>query len=280
MKSFFPDVSSHLIKFCLHSVILTLSLLLTSCEGLFQFNPNQIILKESEKNLNTKNIQKIQDIPLSDTTRFILVGDTQRWYDETADFVESANKQKDISFVLHAGDISDFGLTWEFEWVNKIMQKLNYPYLTVIGNHDIVANGPDVYGRMYGALNYSFEYGDNKFIFLNTNSREYAFDGTTPDLNWLQGELSHNPANKNVIITAHVPPFDADFDQDLAEKYASMLAADPNVKFTLYGHQHTFREGQFYDDGVQYILTTSTGDRGYMIISTWKGGYKVERVRY
>jgi len=280
MKLFSPDVSSHVTKFCLHSVILTLSFFLLSCEDLFQFNPNQIILKESEKNLNAKSIQQIQALALSDTTRFILVGDTQRWYDETADFVKSANKQKDISFVLHAGDISDFGLTWEFEWVNKILQKLDAPYLTVIGNHDIVANGPDVYARMYGALNYSFEYGDNKFIFLNTNSREYAFNGTTPDLDWLKMELSNNPDNKNVILTAHVPPFDADFDQDMAEKYTSMLAADPNVKFTLYGHQHAFKEGEFYDDGVNYILTTSMGNRGYMIISTWKGGYKVDRIEY
>lgn len=280
MKSFSPDVSSRIARFCLHSVIVTFSFLQLSCEGLFQFNPNQIILKKSERDLNKKNIQQIQALPLSDTTRFILVGDTQRWYDETADFVESANKQKGISFVLHAGDISDFGLAWEFEWVNKIMQKLNYPYLTVIGNHDIVANGPDVYARMYGELNYSFEYGDNKFIFLNTNSREYAFNGTTPDLAWLRSELSNNPGNKNVIVTAHVPPFDADFDQDLSGEYASMLAANPNVKFTLYGHQHTFKEGEFYDDGVNYILTTSTGGRGYMIISTWKGGYKAERIEY
>jgi Icc protein len=280
MKLFSPDVCSHISTFCLRSAFVLITILLASCEGLFQFNPNQIILKESEKNLTYKNIQKIQAIPLKDTTRFILVGDTQRWYDETADFVESANQQDDISFVLHAGDISDFGLAWEFEWVNKIMKKLKYPYLTVIGNHDKVANGPDVYNRMYGPLNYSFEYGDNKFIFINTNSREYAFDGTAPDLNWLNSELRNNPGNKNVIVTAHVPPFDGDFDQDLAGKYADMLAADPHVKFTLYGHQHSFKEGYFFDDGVNYILTTSMGKRGYIIISTWKGGYKAERIEY
>ncbi|WP_229253964.1 metallophosphoesterase [Dyadobacter sp. NIV53] len=143
-------------KIYLRLSILLLLVVLTSCDGLFQYNPNQIILKESEKNLNAKNIALVQALPVRDTLKFILVGDTQRWYDESADFVKSANSRKDISFVLHSGDISDFGLTQEFIWVNEIMQKLKYPYLTVIGNHDIVANGPLVYNKMYGALNYSF----------------------------------------------------------------------------------------------------------------------------
>ena len=208
------------------------------------------------------------------------MGDTQRWYDESADFVKSANDQKGISFVLHAGDISDFGLSQEFKWVNEIMLKLKYPYLTVIGNHDIVANGPIVYARMYGPMNYSFEFGNNKFIFVNTNSREYAFDGSIPNLNWLSAQLANNPQNKNAIVVAHVPPFDADFDDQLEDKYASILANDPNVKFSLYGHQHTFKDGEFYNDNVHYFLTTSMGDRGYLIVTTWKGGYKVDRIKY
>lgn len=256
------------------------SLTLISCEGLFQFNPNQINLKDNERNLNIKNIEKIQALPLRDTVRFILMGDTQRWYDEAADFVKSANSQRDISFVLHAGDISDFGLTQEFKWVNEIMSKLKYPYLTVIGNHDIVANGPTVYSKMYGALDYSFTYGNNKFIFINTNSREYNFDGTTPDLTWLKSELANNPYNKNAIVVGHVPPFDADFDSKIEKPYAKILAGDPNVQFTLYGHQHTFKDGEFYKDGVHYYLTTNTGSRGYMLVSTWKGGYSVDQIEY
>jgi Icc protein len=259
--------------------ILLLGILTMSCEGLFQFNPNQIVLKDSEKDLNSKNVQRIRSLPVPDTLRFILMGDTQRWYDESADFVESANKQDKVSFVIHAGDISDFGLTQEFKWVNEIMLKLKHPYVTVIGNHDIVANGPDAYTKMYGALNYSFEFGDNKFVFINTNSREYAFDGTTPDINWLRSELTNNPGHKNPIVIAHVPPFDGDFDKNLEKEYARTLA-EGKVKFSLYGHQHSFRDGVYYDDGVHYYVTTSMGERGYLVVSTWKDGYTVDKVNY
>jgi len=265
--------------FC-HFIFLLLPLVLVSCDDLFQFNPNQIILEDDERDLNNKNVKLIQALPVTDTVKFILLGDTQRGYDETEEFVKSANNQSDISFVLHAGDISDFGLTQEFKWVNEIMSKLKYPYLTVIGNHDIVANGPLTYARMYGALDYSFEFGNNKFIFINTNSREYNFNGNVPDLVWLKSQLSNNPGNKNAIVVAHVPPFDADFDPELEKQYAKILADDPNVKFTLYGHQHTFRDGEFYEDGVHYYVTTNIVARGYLIVTTWKGGYKVDRIEF
>lgn len=259
---------------------LGLAFLLTSCDDLFQYNPNEETLLDKDKDLTAKNIAKISQLPVSDTTRFILMGDSQRWYDECEDFVRSANQQKNISFVLHAGDISDFGLTQEFKWVNEIMTRLKYPYVTVIGNHDIVANGSATYRKMFGPLNYSFAFGRDRFIFINTNSREYAFDGSVPDIAWLKAQLADNPTHLNTIVVGHVPPFDADFDKNLEKPYTEALATDPNVRFTLYGHQHRFYEGQFYDDGVNYHLTTSMGARGYMVVSTWKGGYNVERVEF
>lgn len=259
---------------------LGLVFLLSSCDDLFQYNPNEETLLDKDKNLTAKNIDRISQLPVSDTTRFILMGDSQRWYDECEEFVQSANQQQGISFVLHAGDISDFGLTQEFKWVNEIMTRLKYPYVTVIGNHDIVANGSATYRKMFGPLNYSFGFGHDRFIFINTNSREYAFDGSVPDIAWLKAQLADNPTHKNTIVVGHVPPFDADFDKNLEKPYTSALAGDPTVKFTLYGHQHRFYEGQFYDDGVNYHLTTSMGARGYMVISTWKGGYNVKKVEF
>lgn len=260
--------------------ILLLGITFFSCDGIFQFNPNQIVLKESQRNLTGKNIEKIVKIPVKDTLRFIFMGDSQRWYDETTHFVESANEQRDIDFVLHGGDISDFGITKELKWINDIMKDLKYPYLTVIGNHDIVANGSDAYVRMFGPLDYTFNYGDYKFIFINTNSLEYGLDGSTPNIPWLKSQLADNPDGKQTIVIGHVPPFDADFDRNLEKEYAETLAADPNLKFTLYGHQHAFKEGEYYDDGVHYYQTTSMGDRGYLIITCWKDGQKVERVQF
>lgn len=45
------------------------------------------------------------------------MGDSLRWYNEAEDFVTVLNKRNDVDFVIHGGDISDFGLTKEFMWV-------------------------------------------------------------------------------------------------------------------------------------------------------------------
>jgi Icc protein len=262
------------------AITLAVGMMFAACEGVFQFNPNQVIFDDDERDLNQKNIERIKARPLTDTVKFILMGDSQRWYDETDAFIKSANSQKDIAFILHAGDISDFGLSQEFKWVHEIMKNLKAPYLTVIGNHDLVANGPAAYRKIYGPMDYSFDYGNNKFIFINTNSREYIFNGQVPNVNWLEAELANNPENKNAIVVAHIPPFDGDFDPNLQDRYAKLLSQNSNVKFTLYGHQHTFKDGEFYNDGVHYYLTTSMGERGYMLFTTWKGGYKAERITY
>jgi Icc protein len=261
-------------------ILTGITLLCSACDTLILYNPNEVIFDKDERNLSAKNIERIQQKPAGDTLRFILMGDTQRWYDEAAEFVKSANSQKNIDFVLHAGDISDFGINQEFRWVNDIMKKLNCPYLTVIGNHDIVANGPASYRKMYGPMDYSFDYGSNRFVFVNTNSREYAFDGTVPNISWLKSQLENNPDNKNIIVVGHVPPFDGDFDKNLEGEYSRLLGSNPNINMSLYGHKHSFSDSLYYNDNVHYFVTTNVGSRGYYVIQVWKGGYKVNKVEY
>ncbi|WP_439559311.1 metallophosphoesterase family protein [Dyadobacter sp.] len=261
-------------------LLLFFLLSLISCDSLFLYNPNQVTLLNGQSNLNNKNIALLPSNPPQDTLRFILMGDTQRWYDESEDFVKSANSQKGISFVLHAGDISDFGLAQELKWVDRIMSRLNVPYMTVIGNHDIIANGPDAYRKMFGPLDYSFTYGNYKFIFINTNSREYAFDGTVPNVPWLRAQLADNPEGKEMIVVGHVPPYDNDFDKKLEPEFAGLLRDNPNVNMSLYGHQHSFTDGEYYKDGVRYVVTTSMGARGYLLIKLWKGGQDINRIAF
>src|SRR5690554_1333617 len=155
-----------------------------------------------------------------DTLRIVLMGDTQRFYDEVDAFVKSVNQQDGVDLVIHAGDISDFGLSQEFIWVNDIMSKLRAPYVTVIGNHDLLANGPKVYKKMFGPLNFSFNYAGVKFILFDSNSREHNFNGLVPDIPWIEEELADNTHYESAILVSHIPPYDGDIDASLSEKYA------------------------------------------------------------
>ena len=144
-------------------------LLLYRCD-LIEYHPYDVRL-HGQTGINEKNIARIEEsCKGKDTLRFVLMGDSQRWYDETEAFVKALNNRDDVDFVIHGGDISDFGLTKEFLWVRDIMEKLKVPYVALLGNHDILGNGMDVFLKVYGDENFSFRAGNTKFICLNTNA--------------------------------------------------------------------------------------------------------------
>ena len=90
-------------------------LLFTGCD-LIDYHPYDVRI-EGETDINAHHIEQIEAACLGkDTIRFVTMGDSQRWYDETEDFVNHLNLRNDIDFVIHGGDMSDFGLTDEFLW--------------------------------------------------------------------------------------------------------------------------------------------------------------------
>lgn len=264
---------------CLYAALF---LLLCSCEEIFQYHPNQILLDEGEKNLTAYNLERIRAQVPSDTLRVLVMGDTQRFYDAADAFVRRANEFQQIDFVVHQGDISDFGMSQEFKWVHDIMKGLKWPYLTVIGNHDMLANGRKVYREMYGDFNYSFVYGHTKFVFIDTNGREYGFNGKVPDLGWLEGQLQQNAGAdwQQAIIVSHAPPYDGDFDRKLELPFHQTLKESGLVTLSLHGHIHSWRTEYRYDDDILYHATTTVKKRGFSYVRIWNEGYDIKKIDY
>ena len=71
---------------------------------------------DGEKGINAKNIVRIESgCAGKREVRFAVISDTQRWYDETEDAVKALNHRDDVDFVIHTGDMADFGMWAEFE---------------------------------------------------------------------------------------------------------------------------------------------------------------------
>lgn len=243
-----------------------LCLIVCSC-NVSEYSPNQKFNRTSATNVNATQIAKLPEKSQGTAFRVAVSGDTQRMYHEARLFVDHINSRNDIDFVILNGDISDFGLLLEFDAINKIYSGLRVPFIAVIGNHDILANGEDVYKRMFGPLNFTFNYAGVKFVCHDSNSREYNFNGTVPNLDWLSSNLQLEDGINNIVAFSHVPPTDNDFDQNLKTPYETLMNKSPGVLASIHSHQHSdqviYRQN---DQGVPFIITNAIVNRAYTII--------------
>ncbi len=229
----------------------------SSCDY-FQYSPHAFDLDESQTNLNAKNLLRLESNPADDTIRFVITGDSQLAIDELRDLVESVNSLRDVDFVFIAGDLTQKGTAKEYIWVQRELEELDVPYLAIVGNHDLERNGESLFKTMFGQLDYSFSYGNTKFICLNTNSYIYNNNGNIPDTDWLTQEMEVPEEVENVTIVSHIPPWWApQFDPDLVPVYTNLLANNQKTLVSIHAHASSFFFGQLFRDDVDYLVVPS-----------------------
>ncbi|WP_342087385.1 metallophosphoesterase family protein [Dyadobacter sp. OTU695] len=251
-------------------ILLISATLLIGCDQ-FEFSPNQSFDHSSPSNLNAQNLARLRQNAEDDTVTIVFAGDTQRWYDEQERFVKKVNSLENVDLVLLAGDISDFGILQEFKWVQKRLSALHVPYFGIIGNHDMVANGRQIFQQMFGPLNYSFVYGGIKFIAHNTNGLE-APGENIPDLRWLSQELQNTEGADYILTVSHVPPFNAsEFGTESVKPYTELLQSTPNLLLSLHGHVHQHEDFFPFGDKVHYMTSFSFEQSAFVLLQISKG---------
>jgi 3',5'-cyclic-AMP phosphodiesterase len=251
----------------------------TSCEK-FEFSPNEVKLEKSEQDLTRKNIERIRVLNLEQqpSFRFAVISDTQRFYDELDETVDALNKRNDLAFVVITGDITDFGIVKEYKWINERMQKLGIPYLTVIGNHDCQGNGKEIYKTMYGPMDYTMSLGRNRFVFINTNSREFTYP--VPDLNFFRSALQDTANFDQAFVFSHIAPNDTDFDSSMEADFVR-ISRDSKVKVSIHGHRHGYEAPEkIYGDEVEYVVVGSVEKKGYEEITVTGKQIELKRILY
>lgn len=256
---------------------LLISIALLGCNH-FEYSPNQTFDRNSFTDVNASNLKKLGDGAQDDTVRFILTGDTQRSRDETVEFYKKVNAMKNIDFVILAGDISEFGVLKEMEWIARSLRHLEVPYISVIGNHDLTSRGRETFEHMFGPLNFSFVYGGIKFICHDTNGREYNFNGKVPDMPWLREQLKPTAGVNNIIAVSHVPPSAEDFDRKLEDEYVHTFNSTPGFIGSLHAHTHSFEVKYPEDAGIPYLVTGNLGAGEFLIVEVVNQKLSFERV--
>lgn len=253
---------------------------LSACDEMFDYSHYAIDFSEENRNVNQKNIEKLILHESDDTLTIAFTGDTHRFFDQTDEFVKKVNQNPAIDFVIHVGDMADFGLPKQYTWGNSYLLKLNFPYLVVVGNHDLVGNGLTAYTEMFGELNFSFIYDSLKFIFINTNGLEFKFNGEVPDVKWLDAQLRPNNDFSKAVVIFHVPPMNCDFDSSLETAFQKALAQNNNVLFTVHGHLHGHEIYKPYEDSITYVNVYGVENMKFNLIKIANNKFDVETVAF
>lgn len=207
------------------------------------------------EHVNQTNLTRLRRAgPAPFPAKIVVIGDTHDAYDALGAAVDSINQIEDLNLVLVLGDLSDRGLQQEFTWTWEELDRLRVPYLTLVGNHDALSNGTEIYKRMFGPLDYSFVYANRKIVMLNSNRLE--FPDSAPNRDFIERELSNPEGAQSFILAAHQRfehPDDLEGGTD-KQFYASLFQKSA-VEMGLNGHLDAF---DFYTWQGKPILQAGT----------------------
>lgn len=269
-------------KLSSYPLVLLSLLLLSACSNLFDYHAYDTQIS-GETGINAKNKALIEvQSQEKKNIKFAFISDTQRWYDETEDVVAHINNRGDIDFVIHGGDLSDFGATREFMWQRDILNKLTTPYVCLLGNHDCIGSGKHTFEKIFGNPNFTLRVGNTLFVCLNTNALEYDYSEPVPDFFFLESQLEIALASgvEQTIVLMHAPPFDLVFNNNVASAFQYSIKRFPNLLFCVYGHNHNTEINDFFNDGINYYGCTNIKDRRYFLFTLTQDSYEMEEVSF
>lgn len=256
-----------------------------SCQQI-SYTPYDTRVPEEYANLTEKNLKQILHATRDrDEVRFVVLGDPQRALGPSADFVEEINSRDDVDFVVIAGDLTNYGVRREYQLFVDVFDELNVPYLTVVGNHDKLGKGEELYEIVFGERNYAFEAAGARFVFFDSNGL-HAEDGPV-NFPWLNHQI--NPLNGDfdqAVVLTHVPidsrwlaPSPESRDRYEAE-FTEILEEAGSVQLSIHGHRHKYEEQDYISDVFQAIIVDDPDDRNYLFVRVSGDEYETERVFY
>ncbi len=243
---------------------------------------------------------------IDDEFKFIHMSDLHIGYDE--EFYSIANVKRAIreanlinpDFVFITGDVCDKVMGWykdqqpdpmdQDRRALQLLQRFEVPIYVGSGNHDWSYDGYDddrqnieSYKRWVNPnLNFSFDYGDYHFSYMDTKSYVCWLNPdspmTTSGIDWLQKDLEKNMDMAQRFVGYHHPVYPDTFDDDTVKARLAQTLIDYNVSMALTGHTHI----QSIHDAHGNEQTGQIGDPAHPLhatVSDIEGGHDYRLIR-
>ena len=193
-----------------------------------------------------------------------LISDPQQYAGSLEDTINLINHMSQVDFILVLGDLAQSGVKAEFEWMCTALAKAHVPVFAVIGNHDGLSFGEEIWQDIFGPLNFSFTYQNSRFVAYNDNKYEFK---DVPDRDWLAQQAKITEGEKRVLTIAasHIAPWDTDlgFEEHLALS---------GYNLTLHGHWHLFSYWQNAQLGISHHVTSDNRGTRFGLLSIYSDG--------
>jgi len=254
-------------------LILALCLAFASCDEMTEFSPYDA--NTSQRNQNAENISKIQEeLQNSDSLVFIAISDTHSDYSDLRAAVKAINEMEGISFVVVCGDITDWGLSKEFEDYFGLINRLNIPSVTMIGNHDYLSNGKLIFNKLFGPTNFSFDVGNYRMVMFDNVVWENG--NQEPDFDWFKEKLD-TPEGMTSIACFHIHPWDPQLDNGYADRMREIIENKP-VTLSLFGHGHGYKTEEV--NNRKYLMVPDISMRNLTKITLANKAAKFQLINY
>ncbi|MBU2645048.1 metallophosphoesterase [bacterium] len=234
----------------------------------FSIETNLALLKEKEKSIQINEGRT--------DFKVALIADSQRHPEDLDTVIELiSNRREEIDFILFLGDLTDAGLEMEFDWVCKILKKTDLPFFAVIGNHDLLNYGEEIWRGVFGPLDYSLSFLGTKFILFNSNKMESS---GAPNLAFIKAQAKIEPGETrfHTIAGAHVPPSDGSIFNSAESKAIKDTFMESGIHVSIHGHLH--KSSYTYDetrDLYQYIISRLENNK-YGILTITRNEFSFE----
>tara|TARA_Y100001934_G_C12317155_1_gene758097 strand:- start:1001 stop:1837 length:837 start_codon:yes stop_codon:yes gene_type:complete len=245
------------------SSLLTI-LLLTSC----QENPfySAINCQELSLDMQKEKLARIEENyrkNSQDEFKVLLLSDPQTRPGHLDKTVLRLTENNDFAFAMLLGDLTENGIAREFDWVCTSLKKLNIPVFPVIGNHDAIGFGKELWQKYIGSYDYTIDFLDTRMLAYNDNA--FEFEIHEPNFDWIADNVD---VEKRNIVASHIPPSVDVHTQLEVEKFISNLESI-GVQNTIHGHHHKFKYWQV-QEGIKHHITSAFQKGEYYSIMTVK----------
>ncbi|MBI4471839.1 MAG: metallophosphoesterase [Acidobacteria bacterium] len=195
---------------------------------------------------------------------FLVFGDSGMGTQEQFNVAARMTAERNISFVIHTGDIAYFNGTysqfqsWYFDFYQSL--KTSLPVFATPGNHDCEIAQGKAYVSLFSFPTenvpvadrnryYSFDWGNAHFVSLDSSvALNIAVNGGGAMLRWLENDLRSTRKFWRIAIMHHPPyavgPNDRDVLSALVRTRVVPILEAHGVQFVLTGHEHSFQRSR------------------------------------